>query len=126
MRSSFFFFLFLLSSSVWAVPAAPTLFEITQPDRSKIQAVLKGDEWFNWTETVNQRVIVKNSKTGFYEYAVIKKEGKLEVLVPSGVIVKKKETKESLILPELKTVTRKDLRRLWQAAVKRNNRFFVK
>ena len=126
MRSSFFCFIFLLSSSVWAVPAAPTLFEITQPDKSKIQAVLKGDEWFNWTETVNQRVIVKNSKTGFYEYAVIKKEGELEVLVPSGVIVKKKEAKESFILQELKTVTRKDLRRLWQAAVKRNNRFFIK
>jgi len=47
-------------NSAKAVPADPTPREVTQPDGTKIQVRLRGDEFFHWTETPNGYAVVTN------------------------------------------------------------------
>ena len=71
-----------------AVPAAPILITFAQPDGSTFQAHLKGDEYFSWIETENKMILVKSKKSGFFEFAVIKRDTKNRlILFPSGVPV---------------------------------------
>jgi M6 family metalloprotease-like protein len=56
------------SNSAWAVPADPTPREMTQPDGTKIQVRLRGDEFFHWTETTNGYAVVKDTDQ-FWKYA---------------------------------------------------------
>ncbi len=73
---------------LFAVPAAPFLITFAQPDGSTFQAHLKGDEYFNWIETDNKMIIVKSKKSGFFEFALIKRDEKNRlILYPSGVSV---------------------------------------
>ena len=51
-----------------AVPADPTPAHITQPDGSKLPAILHGDEFFNCLTTADGYTIVKN-EAGYYTYA---------------------------------------------------------
>jgi M6 family metalloprotease-like protein len=54
--------------SARAVPANPEPREVTQPDGTKIQLRLRGDEFFHWTETTNGFVVVKDADN-FWKYA---------------------------------------------------------
>jgi len=70
------------------VPAAPFLITFAQPDGSTFRAHLKGDEYFSWIEMENKMIIVKNKKSGFFEFALIKRDKKNSLLLfPSGVPV---------------------------------------
>ena len=79
--------LLLSSLSVWAVPAAPGVRTFTQPDGSTFEGHLRGDEFFNWVETRESRVAVKNRTSGFFEFAVIREENGRNRLAPSGIRV---------------------------------------
>jgi M6 family metalloprotease-like protein len=72
-RKTFFTFLVLLAFHVsvagisYAVQAAPDVFEIDQPDGHYFEARKKGDEWNNWTETV-EGFSVQQGYDGFWYY----------------------------------------------------------
>ena len=55
-------------NSAKAVPANPEPREITQPDGTKFQLRLRGDEFFHWTETTNGYVVVKDADN-FWKFA---------------------------------------------------------
>lgn len=65
---------------VGAVPASPKPFDVTQPDGTIITLHMVGDEYYHWTETNNNQVVVL-SKEGYYEYATILNNE----IVPSGI-----------------------------------------
>ena len=60
--------IFIVTKGLLAAPAAPHLMIFKQPDGSKFQGFLKGDEYFSWIETENKEVIVKNKFSGFVRY----------------------------------------------------------
>ena len=62
------FALALVCLAARAVPADPTPAQVTQPDGSKLTAVLHGDEFFNYLTTADGYTIVKN-EAGYYTYA---------------------------------------------------------
>ena len=53
---------------VYAVPAAPKIHVLVQPDKTTISARLWGDEWVNGWETVEGYTIVQDSK-GYWVFA---------------------------------------------------------
>ncbi len=65
-----------VTSSIYAIPAAPKAVKIQQPDGSWTTIKLHGDEWLNFNTTEDGYSIVKN-KDGYYVYAQLK-EGALE------------------------------------------------
>lgn len=67
--SLFFFLLFAcgLQNIAFAVPAAPDVFDIIQPDRHSFKAQLKGDEWNNWIET-DEGHSIQQKGDGFWHY----------------------------------------------------------
>ncbi|MDP2807410.1 MAG: hypothetical protein Q8O74_04640 [bacterium] len=60
--------LVVLAANAFAIPANPRPRTLTQPDGSKFQAVLKGDEHFSFAEDADGYSIVQNEK-GFWTYA---------------------------------------------------------
>ncbi len=52
--------------NVYAAPAAPLEFELTQPDGSTFTARARGDEYSNWTETSEGHTVVKLGDSWFY------------------------------------------------------------
>jgi len=97
----------------FAVPAIPFQIEMKQPDGNNFQGYLRGDEWFNWRETTDGRVIIQNPDTGFFEFALIQKLATGDQLIPSGIVVAPLPTdtanKQALALP---AITHEDLIRL--------------
>ena len=74
-----------------AVPAAPFLITFAQPDGSTFKAHLRGDEHFSWIESKKNKIIVKNKKSGFFEFALLKSDINNNLdLVPSGIAVIKR------------------------------------
>ncbi len=69
------------SVKLLAVPAAPFLITFAQPDGSTFQAHLKGDEYFSWIETENKIVLVKSKTSGYFEFAVIKRDEKNRLIL---------------------------------------------
>jgi M6 family metalloprotease-like protein len=69
---------------VQAAPASPYPFQVEQPDGSSFEAIARGDEFQGWVETADGYTIIKNSTTGFFEYAA---EGAQKELAPSGMTV---------------------------------------
>ncbi|MDO9026754.1 MAG: immune inhibitor A, partial [bacterium] len=76
--------LVVLAANAFAIPANPRPRTLTQPDGSKFQAVLKGDEHFHFAEDSEGYSIVQNEK-GFWTYA--KQENGL--LVATDLVVGK-------------------------------------
>jgi hypothetical protein len=70
---------------LWAVPASSFQSEALQPDGTKVRLVQKGDESAHWIETPKGFTVVKNPKSGYWEYAL--KEMRSLDLVPSGIVV---------------------------------------
>jgi hypothetical protein len=118
MYQVIFLAIFTLFISVYpgfAVPAAPGLKTFVQPDGTSFLAHLKGDEYFHWIESSDNVVIVKNRKTAYYEYAVIKIIKGEQQLAPSGLIfngINHDRKSASKISP----VSRSELRQLWKKA----------
>ena len=59
-----------------AVPAVPFLITFSQPDGSTFQAHLRGDEYFSWIEIENKQVLVKSKSSGYFEFALLKRDDK--------------------------------------------------
>ena len=101
-----------------AVPAAPFLITFAQPDGSTFQAHLKGDEYFSWIETENKMIIVKNKTSGYFEFAVIKRDEKNRlVLFPSGVPVIKRGHSALRTDHNIPQITREQLGKIWQSRI---------
>ena len=84
-RIALFFTLFLGAINMaQAGPANPQPLQIAQPDGTMIQVMMRGDEFQGWMETSDGYTIVKNSSSGFYEYANQNSSGQL---ASSGFVV---------------------------------------
>ena len=70
--------LLCIPHQAWSVPASPDQTQVTQPDGTVVQVVLKGDEWTNWVETVQGYTIAPDSQ-GVWRY-VIEYDGRTPVL----------------------------------------------
>jgi M6 family metalloprotease-like protein len=64
--------------------ANPEPNQIAQPDGTTFQAVMRGDEFQGWMESEDGYTIIKNSVTGFFEYASQDAGGGL---IPSGILI---------------------------------------
>ena len=101
-----------------AVPAAPFLITFAQPDGSTFQAHLKGDEYFNWIETENKMILVKSKISGYFEFAVIKRDGNNRlILFPSGVPVIKRGNSALRTDHHIPQITREQLGKIWQSRI---------
>ena len=69
-------------------PANPFPVEARQPDGKVVPLVQRGDENLHWTETPEGYAVVKNPRTGFWEYALRKP---VYALIPSGFVVRPSE-----------------------------------
>ena len=107
-----------LSIPLMAVPAIPFLITFEQPDGSRFQAHLRGDEYFSWIETKNKLIIVKNEASGFYEFALIKRDEENRYkLVPSGTSVIQ-NAQSSLKAPgNLPKISRDQLGAIWKSKI---------
>ena len=76
-----FFILFFLSDFAFAVPAYKNTIELTQPDGSKIQARIRGDEFYHWFEDTEGYTILKNHSLKNWVYAQKNSDGRL---IPSS------------------------------------------
>ena len=106
-----------------AVPAAPFLITFAQPDGSTFQAHLRGDEHFSWIETENKQVLVQSKASGYFEFALLKRDDKNRlVLAPSGT--QYVEGAKSALRSESNppNISREQLGKIWQSkiAAKRN------
>ena len=101
-----------------AVPAAPFLITFAQPDGSTFQAHLKGDEYFSWIETRNKMVLVKSKSSGYFEFAVIKRDEKNRlILFPSGIPVIKSGHSALRTDHGIPQITREQLGKIWQSRI---------
>jgi len=101
-----------------AVPAAPFLITFAQPDGSTFQAHLKGDEYFSWIETENKMILIKNNTSGYFEFAVIKRDKKNRlILFPSGVPVIKSGHSVLRYDHNIPQITREQLGKIWQSRI---------
>ena len=109
--------------NLMAVPAAPFLITFAQPDGSTFQAHLKGDENFSWIETENKQVLVQSKASGYFEFALLKRDDKNRlVLAPSGT--RYVEGAKSALRSESNppNISREQLGKIWQNRIeaKRN------
>ena len=101
-----------------AVPAAPFLITFAQPDGSTFQAHLKGDEYFSWIETENKMILVKSKTSGFFEFALVKRDGKNRlILFPSGVPVIESGHSALRTDHNIPKITREQLGKIWQSRI---------
>ena len=109
--------------NLMAVPAAPFLITFAQPDGSTFQAHLRGDEHFSWIETEKKQVLVKSKASGYFEFAMLKRDDKNRLeLVPSGIPVIKRGQSALRSDTDLPNISREQLGKIWQSkiAAKRN------
>ena len=109
--------------NLMAVPAAPFLITFAQPDGSTFQAHLRGDEYFSWIETENKQVLVQSKASGYFEFALLKRDDKNRlVLAPSGT--RYAEGAKSALRSESNppNISREQLGKIWQSRIeaKRN------
>ena len=103
---------------LFGVPAAPFLITFAQPDGSTFQAHLKGDEYFSWIETENKMILVKSKTSGYFEFALIKRDEKNRlILFPSGVPAKKRGHSALRTDHNIPQITREQLGKIWQSRI---------
>ena len=101
--------------NLMAVPAAPFLITFAQPDGSTFQAHLRGDEHFSWIETENKQILVKSKASGYFEFALLKRDDKNHLkLVPSGIPMIKQGQSSLRSNTELPKITREQLGKIWK------------
>ena len=104
--------------NLMAVPAAPYLITFAQPDGSTFQAHLRGDEHFSWIEAENKMIIVKNKASGYFEFALLKRNDKNRLkLVPSGIPVIKRGQSSLRSNTNLPYISREQLGKIWQSRI---------
>ena len=104
--------------NLMAVPAAPYLITFAQPDGSTFQANLKGDENFSWIEAENKMIIVKNKASGYFEFALLKRNDKdFLKLVPSGIPVIKRGQSLLRSNTNLPDISREQLGKIWLSRI---------
>ncbi|WP_139490321.1 M6 family metalloprotease domain-containing protein [Brevibacillus dissolubilis] len=59
-----------LATGVYAAPANPDSFEVSQPSGEAFEMKQNGDEWFNWQTSGDGDVLIKDKK-GFWNYAIL-------------------------------------------------------
>ena len=109
--------------NLMAVPAAPFLITFAQPDGSTFQAHLRGDEHFSWIETENKLVLVQSKASGYFEFALLKRDDKNRlVLAPSGTRYVKGAKSALRSDSNPPNISRKQLGKIWQNRIeaKRN------
>ena len=107
-----------LAVKLLAVPAAPFLITFAQPDGSTFQAHLKGDEYFSWIETEKKMILVKSKTSGYFEFAVIKRDEKKRlILFPSGVPVIERGHSALRTDHKIPQITREQLGKIWQSRI---------
>ncbi len=97
---------------VFCVPAFQGAVEFKQNDGSTFQGTLKGDEWFNWIEDKEGRIVKYNNSSKNYEYAKVEEKNGTLDLVPSGTkvdIIKKLDRNAS----EFFKIDREILKKIW-------------
>ena len=105
----------LFYTTLSAAPAAPHLMTFEQPDGSKFNGFLKGDEYFSWIQTGDKEVVIKNQTNGFYEFGMLGKDSKgLTELRPSGVRVVERGIGLRRLPISLGGVRRSDLGKIWE------------
>lgn len=62
--------IFIFNSAAHAVPAAPVIQELAQPDGTRFKAKVRGDERLHWHETEEGYTIIKDKATKWWHYAV--------------------------------------------------------
>ena len=104
----------LFYTTLSAAPAAPHLMTFEQPDGSKFNGFLKGDEYFSWIQTLNKEVVIKNQTNGFYEFGMLAQdsEGRTE-LQPSGLRVVEQGIGRRNLPIYIEPIKRSDLGRIW-------------
>ena len=101
-----------------AVPAAPFLITFAQPDGSTFQAHLKGDENFSWIETENKMILVKSQTSGFFEFALVKRDEKNRlILFPSGVPVIESGHSALRTNHNIPKISREQLGKIWKSRI---------
>ena len=101
-----------------AVPAAPILITFAQPDGSTFQAHLKGDEYFSWIETENKMILVKSKTSGFFEFALVKRDEKSRlILFPSGVPVIERGHSVLRTDHNIPKISHEQLGKIWQSRI---------
>ena len=104
--------------NLMAVPAAPFLITFAQPDGSTFQAHLRGDEYFSWIETENKQVLVQSKASGYFEFALLKRDDKNRLeLVPSGILVIKRDQSALRSDTDLPNISREQLGKIWQSKI---------
>ncbi len=103
-----------LAALLHAVMAMPFERTFTQSDGSTFKAHAKGDEYLHYIETPSGDILLYNEKTKNYEYATIKGTR----LLPSGLPYKKRALKSSVARQSSIFISKKDLERLRQRAMK--------
>ena len=106
------------STPLMAVPATPFLITFEQPDGSRFQAHLRGDEYFSWIETKNKLIIVKNEASGFFEFAVVKRDAENRLkLVPSGASVIQSDQSALKAPVNIPKISRDQLGEIWKSEI---------
>ena len=105
----------LFYTTLSAGPAAPHLMTFEQPDGSKFNGFLKGDEYFSWIQTGDKEVVIKNQTNGFYEFGMLAQdsEGKTQ-LQPSGVRIVERGISRRYLPIYLEPIKRSDLGIIWE------------
>lgn len=67
-----------LASMAFAVPANRQIWTFTQPDGTRFQATLHGDEFYLYHQTLNGEIIVEDRDTGEWFYAQPRADGSLQ------------------------------------------------
>ncbi len=116
--SLFALVLMVFTVKLLAVPAAPFLITFAQPDGSTFQAHLKGDEYFSWIETEKKMILVKSKTSGFFEFALVKRDGENRlILFPSGITVIERGHSALRTDHNIPKITSEQLGKIWQSRI---------
>ncbi|MDR1197756.1 MAG: hypothetical protein LBK94_01915 [Prevotellaceae bacterium] len=98
------FLLLCTINNIWGIPAFPYSINVVQQDGSNLTILLKGDEFFHWTETEDGYVIVRNN-AGMFEYAEISNGH----LVPANVKVHNPNQRADAEIQYLQTLSKEQI-----------------
>lgn len=83
-----------MSMTTWAMPAKPGIVTMTQPDGTKIQVYIHGDEHFHYYETLDGKVLLP-AADGTLKYAELDANGKVVAGKVSASNAAKRSAKET-------------------------------
>ena len=96
-------------TNISGVPALPNIMKITQPNGSKLNAYLRGDEFFSWWESEKGDVLFRNLDSGYFEYAKISVINNKEELITTGIMFVSGEEPSSSI----SSISKQDIGKIW-------------